>query len=99
MRNILLGTTGHNTTKPTGFIFYFASYRVQRKKISQAKSILIKIYLYREFQNVSGSQNFIRAYTKHDKTTEKISAFKTIYNFSNAFTYVTTCINNLASFC
>jgi len=28
MRNILLGTTGHNTTKPTGFIFYFASYRV-----------------------------------------------------------------------
>ena len=90
MRNILLGTTGHNTTKPTGFIFYFAN---------TTKSILIKIYLYREFQNVSGSQNFIRAYTKHDKTTEKISAFKTIYNFSNAFTYVTTCINNLASFC
>ena len=90
MRNILLGTTGHNTTKPTDFIFYFAN---------TTKSILIKIYLYREFQNVSGSQNFIRAYTKHDKTTVKISAFKTIYNFSNAFTYVTTCINNLASFC
>jgi len=62
MRNILLGTTGHNTTKPTDFIFYFAN---------TTKSILIKIYLYREFQNVSGSQNFIRAYIKHDKTTVK----------------------------
>ena len=26
--NILRGTTGLNTTKPTGFIFYFASYKV-----------------------------------------------------------------------
>ena len=42
--NILRGTTGLNTTKPTGFIFYFASYRVE--KVSQAKSILLKIYLY-----------------------------------------------------
>jgi len=26
--NMLLGTTGHNTTKPTDFLIYFASYKV-----------------------------------------------------------------------
>ena len=32
--NMLLGTTGHNTTKPTGFLIYFASYKVQKNKSS-----------------------------------------------------------------
>ena len=52
----------------------------------------------RELCRVSRSQIFTRTYSKHEEATLKLSAFKSIYKFSIAFTHLNTCINIIASF-
>ena len=51
-----------------------------------------------ELYRVSQSQMFTRTYSKYEEATVKLSAFKSIYKFSIAFTHLNTCINIIASF-